>query len=72
MVLSVPRSKQELEAINTEKMLWFYVCEDYAAFRTLEGCGSLSNLPAVMKDLEAVLKMADSMGIPDDKEHRIV
>ena len=72
MVLSVPQSKQELEAINIHKMLWFYVCDDYAAFRTLEGCSSLQNLPAVITDLEAVKKMADKMGIPDDEEHRIV
>ena len=30
------------------------------------------NLTAVKKDLEAILKIADSMGIPNDSEHRIV
>ena len=72
MVLSVPRAEQELEAINIEKIAWFYVCDNYKEFRALEGCSSLGDLPAVMKDLEAVCKIADSMGIPDDKEHRIV
>ena len=72
MVLSVPRSKEELEAINIEKIAWFYVCDSYEDFRVIEGCGNLQDLPAVIKDLEAVFKIANKMGIPDDKEHRIV
>ena len=72
MVLSVPFSEQELEAIRIEKIAWFYVCDNYELFRTVDGCGNLINLPAVIKDLEAVHKIADAMGIPNDAEHRIV
>ena len=72
MVLSVPFTEQELEAIKVEKMCWFYVCDNYEAFRTVDGCDNLINLPAVLKDLEAVQKIADAMGIPNDAEHRIV
>ena len=72
MVLSVPYSKQELEAIKIEKIAWFYVCETYDELRKLEGCSGLDDLSAVIKDLEAIHKIADAMGISNDAEHRIV
>ena len=33
---------------------------------------NFTNLAAVKKDLEAISKIADAMGIPNDPEHRIV
>ena len=72
MVLCVPRSKQEEEAIEIEKIAWFFVCNNYEEFRKIKGCDKFINLAAVTKDLKTVIKIADSMGIPNDSEHRII
>ena len=72
MSLSKPRSEKEKEAIEIEKIAWIFVCEDYEELRKCMGCAFFTNLTAVKKDLEAILKIVDAMGIPDDTEHRIV
>ena len=59
------------EALEIEKVAWIIGSADYDLFRKLKGCSGLNDLPAIHKDLKVIMRLVDSMMIPNDAEHRI-
>ena len=60
------------DALKIKKIAWIIGSSDYDQFRKLEGCSRLQDLPAIHKDLRDVLRLVDSMMIPNDSDHRII
>ena len=63
------------EADNCMKMCWGSFISKTDKLNTLEGCGKEVLMPLediLTIDMPIVFEIMDRMGIPDDKEHRLI
>ena len=57
--------EEKKEAINIEKYFWLITEHEYGKLRTIEGCGTLSNLNATVPDGKHIMKIAENLGVPE-------
>ena len=60
-------SKEQEQAVDTDKIFWLLSESHYELLRELDGCDGQADLPATVPDNDHVIAMVDNLGVPQER-----